>query len=386
MKNENNHKIRRRAGVINFTNQIPKRVLQISSKLNELLAVEFICWKRFPNGNVNTAIVIGTKYLIVYILKVVYMSLSRRYSVILFDDIRFLPFAVFLRALTGTTLIYNRQEVPTVNLASAFRKYIPFIKQFAWPLAEGIETFLARRVDAVFCIPITSDSFQRLQGWGKPISTIWNVPEISSVSEQKPLREFNIGDPVTLIYCGTISMENGLMAYIRLVRCMYESKDIGSIRLILIGTLTDLSHDELKEIIMTESVEKLIEYKEWIPYNDLIAVLCNEASLGLALTDPSFEKYTHMAEGASRKIFTYMACGLPTIAGGVFGETVEMEGAGYFIKYDDEDALFQAAIKILCDADIYSNMCISGQQAIIDKYNWSIEKRKVIKILNEIVT
>lgn len=372
-----------RAAALNPTNAVPKRVLQISKELGDFILVDQVCWKRFPRGNVEGAILIEADTFLLFVFKLSGFLIKKKYRVLLFDDMRFLPLALFLKLMTGAMLIYNRQEVPTVDASIFLARRFGLPKGGAWKIAESIESFFGRRLDAVLSIPLSADGFARLQAWGHPIASIWNVPELPSTGNVAP-RSISSGNSVLLIYSGSISFENGLVSYLRLARRLHDSNSGRVVRLVLIGRMWRITLNELNSLIIKEACQGLVEYHEWVPYDELLTLLA-EADIGLALTDPSFVKHSHMGEGASRKVFTYMAVGLPVISGGAFGRVVAENKAGYFVEYDDIDAMFYAAQDIVLNRSMGNALGNNGLLAVQERYNWDCEREKVRMILSEVI-
>ena len=213
-----------------------------------------------------------------------------------------------------------------------------------------------------------------------------NVPEypVAKLRDKKQTDNKN----ALLLYSGAISMENGLLAYLRLINRLKQKHARGemerSARLLLIGRMWKLTSQELDELIKAEGCEGLVDIRQWVPYEELQSILIT-ADIGLALTDPLFEKHKHMGEGASRKIFTYMAAGLPVVAGGAFGTIVASSGAGHYIDYEDEDALCEATLEIISTPTIASTMSERGLGAIREHYNWELERKKITPLLRKII-
>lgn len=373
------------AGVINVTNAIPKRVLLISEELRSHFRVEFICWNRFSISNVDNAVFIHAKTLLGYLGKLVFLLFTKKYKILLFDDLRLLPFVGIIGNLTKTKLIYNRMEVPTISAAGILRKRLGLSRRISIIVSESFETFFSRFVNGILTIPLADNDLLRLKDWNKPIAVMWNVPEKSTVKEPRSIRIRKIGRPAILIYSGSVAEENGLISYLRLIRHLNEIGGICSSRLIIVGRLWKLTKKRLRSLIKEECCQDFVAYHDWIPYDKLLYLL-DEADIGLALADPSFEKYTHMTEGASRKIFTYMAAGLPVVGGGMFGSILAKEGAGYFVDYDNFDALTNAVMKILSDPTNAYLIGEFGRKAILDKFNWEIERNKFVRLLLEVLS
>lgn len=367
-----------KAAVLNTTNAIPKRVLQISIELSRVLPIEFICWKRFSKGNIQHAVFIDSSNIFEFMCKSYNMLMRMKYKILLFDDMRLLPLCVVIKVLTKAKVIYNRQEVPSVEVATILSHQLRLPKFIAKKISEYIEDTFGKAADAVFTIPLKYDELERLRGWGKPLETIWNVPELSTIRKLK--NESDQRNYKKLIYSGNVALENGFLSYLKLVKILNKKIEV---KLILIGRHWKMTLKEINDFIRKEECEDIVQYRPWVPYDELLPLL-SESNIGLAFTDPKYEKYIYMDEGASRKVFTYMAVGLPVIAGGSFGRIVEEERAGYFIEYNNLKGMISAAEKILLDSELAKEMGRCGQQAVTNKYNWEIERNKINKILNKV--
>lgn len=371
---------------INLTNAIPKRVLQLASALDSVGSVQQICWERFDRGNApQDAQMIRARGSLSFLLKLAIALFRGDYKAYLFDDMRVLPLAVIIGKLKGAKLIYNRQEVPTLDAARTLNRRLKLPKSWSKSIAESVESFFGCRVDLVISIPLSESGRVRLAGWGRPLVTMWNVPEKTDAALPRRAVSRSADEPALLIYSGAVSLENGLLSYLRLIRRLSDADNSRAVRLLLIGRLWKSSAGELQALIRQESCEGLVEYREWVPYEALMVLLAS-ANVGLAMTDPGYEKYAHMGDGASRKVFTYMAAGVPVIAGGVFGRVVADERAGYFVEYDDIDAMYKAAQDILLDPVAAQSMGERAQSAILNKYNWEIERRKLSGLLHEVIS
>jgi len=371
---------------LNLTNAIPKRVHLISSELSLLGSIEQICWERFDRGNAPPdAHLIQAGSSLTYLFKLAITLIRGHFKAYLFDDMRLLPLVAIIGKIKGAKLIYNRQEVPTLDASRALTKLLRLPKSWSISIAEAVETFFGRWVDLVISIPLSESGSERLAKWGQPLVTMMNVPEKANAALPRRPSSRSADEPAMLIYSGAVSLENGLLSYLRLVRRLSGAGGCREVRLLLIGRLWKSSAEALQALIRQESCEGLVEYREWVPYDELM-VLLSSADIGLAMTDPGYEKYAHMGDGASRKVFTYMAAGVPVIAGGVFGKVIAEERAGHFVEYDDVDAMFAAAQSILSDPAEALAMSERAQSAILNKYNWEIERGKLIGLLREVTS
>lgn len=362
---------------INFTNAIPRRVQLISSSISSHGVVDQICWKRFKNGNTDSeAQLIQANSSLIFLFKLLFKLAFRRYGVYVFDDMRAFPVLIFLSKLKGVKLIYNRQEIPHLTVVNFLQKFFKIPFKHSVPIAWGIESFFARRVDLILTIPLSKSGANELLALGCPVLSLLNVPDKIHFSKQYHSSTKKNAKERLLIYAGAVSPENGLVSYFRLLRRLNDDPQLPCIKLLLIGRHWRFSLNELKCLISKESCDGLVEYREWVSYDALTEILPT-ADIGLALSDPDFVKYSFMGDGSSRKVFTYMSAGLPVIAGGVFGRVIEEVHAGYFVGYNDIDAMFNAAKEILLDSNLSRSMGAEGMKSILNRYNWKRESSQI---------
>lgn len=375
----NKHSCSAIVAVVNVTNAVPKRMLQLTGMLEKFGRVEQICWRRFERGNVDNVTLIEAKNIIKFALQIAWCVVKNRYQIILFDDMRLLPILVTVGRFSRSKLIYNRQEIPTLVAAQQAAKILGVPIRFLKPLIESAETFFVRGVNGVLSVPLKGVEYDRISAWRKPSAFIWNVPDASDVQYlHAPRNKKN--KPFTLIYSGAVAHENGLVQYLKLVRQL-EQDGIDT-RLILIGRLWRMELSDLNRLIQEELCFSRVDYREWVPYGELLELL-RSADVGLALSDPAFEKYKLLGEGASRKLFTYMAVGLPVISGGAFGSFIEESGSGYFVRYDSEIELLNVAKLLFSDSELRQSLGDCGRNEILNNYNFQFEMNKILYVFNK---
>jgi len=76
-----------------------------------------------------------------------------------------------------------------------------------------------------------------------------------------------------------------------------------------------------------------------------------------------------------------MFCGIPVISNSPLGSFVESERCGLVISYNEE-SLYEAASELLFDKSKRLLLGTNGREAVIRKYNWEQEERKIFKVLN----
>ena len=362
---------------LNVTNAIPKRVLQISSVLSEFGPVDQLVWNRKRKSNYQAQHQYSGTGLIGYLVWVWKTLRREQYEAILFDDMRLLPIVTAVTAIQGGKVIYNRQEVPTLNLAQAIKSILPVSLSRALKISEFLEGIFLRSVDVVLTIPLVPEGIQRLKGFGKPLYVLWNLPDGSEPAVSSlPSKD---SDVFRMIYTGALTKENGIEQYLRLVDRFGASHGDLLVELILVGHSQPGAIDSIERAaLQSDNVD--VRILDWVPYEDLFA-LFSCCDVALAFFDPRFEKYKYLEEGASRKIFTYMAAGMPILAAGAFGEIVVTVGCGYHVDYANEDAQIAALDDLSRHGERMRTMGSKGRNAVDREYNWTLARERVLRFL-----
>jgi glycosyltransferase involved in cell wall biosynthesis len=367
--------MRKRIVFITTTNAVPQRTLLISRLLEADNDVLHICWRRSSVSNLEKEEMhlIDAGSCTSFAIKAVRMLLRRNFDCAVFSDFRLFPFVLLLCKAKRTKILYDRQEVPTVTAAERINKMTGINFDHAFSLAERLENLFCNHSDGVLIISLSNEMEVKISSVNNNTAVVLNTPDTSV--QAKPYEIPEIEGKNLIIYSGGISEEMGLKQYLRLIKNIRTRTD-ENVHLLLIGHLWELDESKLKKIIQAEECTEYVTYKKWIPYENLLYVL-SQAKLGLALFDNSHEKFKHMLNGSSRKIFTYMACGIPVITNPPLGDFVFNEGCGVLVDYKNEDEFYRRTIELLMDDETRRKMGQRGKDAIFSKYNWQKESRKV---------
>ena len=93
-----------------------------------------------------------------------------------------------------------------------------------------------------------------------------------------------------------------------------------------------------------------------------------------------------MGKGTSRKIFTYMQAGLPIVAPNFWeiAKVVEEESCGILVDTTDSKEIANAILYLLKHSEEAKRMGENGRKAIIHKYNWEKESKKLLLVYKRI--
>ena len=126
-----------------------------------------------------------------------------------------------------------------------------------------------------------------------------------------------------------------------------------------------------------------VDYPGVIDREAVVAGL-RTAKVGLVLDHP----ISNYVEGYSTKMFEYMACGLPFVASDfeLWRQIVAEFDCGTVVDPFDKQAVAAAMTRFLQDPAEAARVGENGRQAILTRYNWSVEFSKLLDFYERLVT
>jgi glycosyltransferase involved in cell wall biosynthesis len=87
------------------------------------------------------------------------------------------------------------------------------------------------------------------------------------------------------------------------------------------------------------------------------------------------------------KMFEYMAAGLPVMASDfeLWKSIIETENCGICVNQKDVNEINQKLNQIINNTELLKAMGKNGRNAVIKKYNWSIEEKKLIYFYKNLI-
>ena len=176
--------------------------------------------------------------------------------------------------------------------------------------------------------------------------------------------------PKQFAYVGTISEDRNIFAMVDCVHALQDPKA----RLRLAG---DFTIPGLEERVCATPGWQSVIYDGHVS-REGVRDLLSEARAGLLLIKPIKHEMTTMPI----KMCEYMAASIPLIASDFpfWRKIVEGAGAGLLVDPMDSDAITRAMQWILDNPKEAAAMGQRGRQAVLEKYNWDIEARKLLDI------
>lgn len=368
--------------VINAINRLPVRTEKIIRFLKRRgQEVKLIMWGRscseFDNYSnlVDNYSVFRTQNITVFLLRAFIVTIKVRPDYVFCSDIRMLPLAIFIRFFCNSSVYYDNKEFPASTFAIRMKNTFKVSERYSMVIFEIMEGLMLRMVQGIISIPIIFSRHSYIPKHPN-FSIVINAPSIETdIPLPKDIEQFKdkYRGKILLIYAGTISVDKGFDKYLRLIRrlSIYNT----NIQLLLVGF--DLLE---KGISIPDDIINYVEVLPFIPYQKMLGLL-SICSIGLAVFNPLNTKFRFLGSGTSRKILTYMHCGLPVVASRMpLNNMIEEFGAGMLVDYEDEDGLYEACIKLLKCDKMHAKMRRNANKAVHDLFNWEKEERKIEQI------
>lgn len=278
-----------------------------------------------------------------------------------FHDGIFLPFAILL-GLRGCRIIYDvHEDYPRQVLNSRFP--YPLKKLWGWTIS-----LLEWSSRPIFTGYISATPKIALRFPEDKTVTVQNFPLLSElvVAEDKKLH----GKENYCLYVGGISVVRGIYEILNATKiCESQNQDI---KLALAGSY---SPTEIREDLVKEHGWSTIEELGWLN-REGVKHWMNKSRVGLVILHPT----KNYPDAYPVKMFEYMSASLPVIASDfpLWREIVEDANAGLVVDPLDPDAIAKAILWIFEHPEEADHMGKSGRAAIENKFNWSIEKKKLL--------
>jgi glycosyltransferase involved in cell wall biosynthesis len=357
-------------------------------------SVNIIAWKRGSKDNFNHPELVGiglrtieSKNVFTFIIKSLWYGLHKPSRIYTTVDIRFVPLIIFLAKLNRGVAIYDSKELPSVVAKLRIQsirlpKILTKLKNFIYRGYQIYETICFKLVDGILCLDTKDDFlYHGVKKLNKNTEIIMNsVGVISSLVQggEDKFRKVYEND-LPIIFSGGLDPDKGFYQYFEAIKVL--KNEIHNIKFIVCGT-THLQPFEFQSLIKKYDLCNYIDFYERMPFNEHLGLL-KSCKVGLALMNPENPKYKLIGPGTARKLFTYMAAGLPIIMSkGHFARIIEEEKCGLTVDFLNTSELVKALRYLLTNEKERILMAQNGLMAFESKYNMKIEGVKISMIID----
>ena len=178
-----------------------------------------------------------------------------------------------------------------------------------------------------------------------------------------------------MLYIGGLTEGRGILEMVKAVQLLPERLNV---QLILGGRF---SPEILREQVVALPGWGKVNERGWLPRNDVLKYL-KEVRLGLVVLRP----LPNYIPSYPIKMFEYMNAGIPVVASNfpLWREIVEEAKCGLLVDPLNPQEIADAVQWLLEHPQEAEEMGLNGQRAVLEKYNWDSEAKKLLDFYKEI--
>ena len=284
-----------------------------------------------------------------------------------FHDPELLPYGLKLAKKGKKVIFDSHEDYPTQIME---KEWIPtLLRRMISSAYRAYETHVVKQLDAVL-FPCTKNGINIFENRAKQVVILSNAVMLEEMTPpqqeaQKP------GD--TICCTGSLTYQRGIT---HLIRAAHQA----GVKLILAG---QYSSEEYRRELEAMPEYSCVEYLGYIGRQELAQVYAR-SSIGMS-TILNVGQYASL-DNFPTKVYEYMAAGLPVIVSDYpfMRRSVQQDDFGIAVDPADVQAVAQAIGAILSDPQRAQQMGENGRQAVLQKYNWDIELKKLLELYDSL--
>lgn len=283
-------------------------------------------------------------------------------------DPELLPYAANLKK-KGKAVIFDSHEFYGIQIET--KEYIPkIIRKFIAKVYMKYEAYVCREIDAVIAV-CTINNQNYFENRANHTIFLANLPEHHVFSKDTSINQ-RISNGV--VYVGTLAYTRGIT---HLIKAISKTSAI----LTLCGPFT--SKEYYEEIKSFPEYSK-VDYKGVVSRSEIADIL-SKSNIGLS-TLLNVGQYS-MIDTLPTKVYEYMSMGLPVIISDTnyARKLIEEYKFGICVDPEDIEDIANQITYLLSNPSIAKQMGENGKRAVLEKYNWSTEEKKLIELYKELI-
>jgi glycosyltransferase involved in cell wall biosynthesis len=155
-------------------------------------------------------------------------------------------------------------------------------------------------------------------------------------------------------------------------------QEIPNVRLLLVGK--GKIKPELQKLVENLKIENHVTFEDWRPFDEVPSYI--EASQICLIPHQS---NPHTEATSPHKLFQYMLMGKPVVVSSCkpLQRVVQETGGGLVFSAGDSDHLSEVILQ-LRDENLREKLGQAGKQAVLNRYNWEITSRDLIRLYEKL--
>ena len=299
-------------------------------------------------------------------LEVFKKALVTKADIYHFHDPELIPVGIILRII-GKKVIYDiHEDLPRQILNKTWIH--PWLRSIISKISALLEWVSSR----LFFSRIVSATPKIAERFPKDTTiVIQNYPVITElVSNNNDYRE----RPYNIVYIGGIARIRGTLENITALEYVQNNE----CQIILAGKFES---SEFEKQCRSLRAWNRVDFRGW-QNRDQIKIILDNSRIGLVLLHPTI----NYLDAYPVKLFEYMAAGIPVIASDfpLWRKIVEDAQCGLLVNPLQPNNIAKKIDWLLENECAAQEMGLNGQKAIIEKYNWSIEEKKLNELYSSL--
>lgn len=271
----------------------------------------------------------------------------------------------------GKKVIFDAHEdLPKQVLSKPYLK--PWKARLLSWLVEKIENYaLGKYSGIIAATPFIRDKFTVINSCTVDIN---NFPSLSEFTLENSSWRANKKQEATVCYVGGLSKVRGIA---EIVKAMSYVKS--NVRLDIAGEFSEVDFEkEVKELSSWSAIREL----GFLDREGVQNILYNSIA-GLVTLHPII----NYLDALPVKMFEYMAAGLPVISSDIslWKEIIEGNKCGVCVNPMNPEEIAEAIDYLARHPEEALKMGDNGKKAVLEKYNWEVEERKLLALYVKIM-
>jgi len=246
---------------------------------------------------------------------------------------------------------------------------------------RAYETRCVREADHI--VVVLDEAKERIQQSGidaRKVTVVMNVEDVAYftsdgcnaalISQCREAADFVVS------YIGGFAAHRGLDTAVEAM--VYARERLPSCRLLLVGAQESGEYvQSLRELVKKNELERFVEILGWQPFEN---VPCYIAASDVCLVP--HHRTTHTDYAIPHKLFQYMLMAKPVIVSDCVAlERIVQEARnGLVFQAGNPRDLADKIEHLYRDADFRETCGQRGRQAVLDRYNWETESKKLLEL------
>ena len=298
--------------------------------------------------------------------RLLFAALSENAVIYHFHDPELIHIGIILKIL-GKNVVYDVHEDNVLSIKQ--KKYLSKISRLIISyLILVIESFFSKFFNNIIAEKCYRKRFIKAIG-------IYNYPNILEKGEIR----VSLIEKYKLIYTGNVTEDRGCLVHANIVN------EINDLEIHFVGKCSYAIADEIYKIAGPYSNKVIIDnVGEFVPHDKIVTAYKDSSILaGLAI----FPKTPHYYEKELTKLFEYMMFGIPVICSDfpVWRKLIADNRVGVCVDPSNSKEIISAINYLRENPSIAIEMGERGRSLIVEKYNWSVEEKKLLKLYFQII-